>query len=157
MTRINACIPVENLTDEHLLAEHREIKRIPTLLFKRITNRKKPIQLEKVFADLPKHFTLGFGHALFFLNKPQYTLKRYLELHFECLERGFEVKNYEKNWDVYDQPKFYRYYKLFIPKKKDKELIITRIEMKIKTSNKKYFHHYSTIITKKEAIKNLNK
>jgi hypothetical protein len=28
MTRINL-IPVEELTDQHLLAEHREIKRIP--------------------------------------------------------------------------------------------------------------------------------
>ena len=28
MTRINANIPVRNLTDQHLLAEHREIKRV---------------------------------------------------------------------------------------------------------------------------------
>lgn len=157
MTRINACIPVENLTDEHLIAEHREIKRIPTLLFKRIANRKKPIQPEKVFDNLPKNFTLGFGHVLFFLNKPQYTLKRYLELHFECIKRGFEVKNYEKNWEVYDQKRFYKYYKFYIPKKKDRELIITRIKMRIETSNKKYFHYYSATITKSEAINNLNK
>lgn len=34
MTRINSAIPVEHLTDEHLLAEHREIKRLPALFAK---------------------------------------------------------------------------------------------------------------------------
>ena len=34
MTRINAGIKVENLSDQHLLAEHREIKRIPRTNFK---------------------------------------------------------------------------------------------------------------------------
>ena len=29
MTRINSAISVRRLTDEHLLAEHREIKRVP--------------------------------------------------------------------------------------------------------------------------------
>ena len=29
MTRINCGIPPEELSDKHLLAEHREIKRIP--------------------------------------------------------------------------------------------------------------------------------
>ena len=33
MTRINAGIPVEKLSDQHLLAEHREIKRIPNTKF----------------------------------------------------------------------------------------------------------------------------
>jgi len=33
MTRINL-IPVSELTDEHLLAEHRELKRIPNLIKK---------------------------------------------------------------------------------------------------------------------------
>ena len=30
--RINCGIPVENLTDEHLMAEHREIKMLPYFL-----------------------------------------------------------------------------------------------------------------------------
>lgn len=34
MTRINSAINVKNLTDEHLLAEHREIKRLPALYLK---------------------------------------------------------------------------------------------------------------------------
>ena len=37
MTRINSGIPVKSLTDEHLLAEHREIKRLPYYI-RRIVN-----------------------------------------------------------------------------------------------------------------------
>jgi hypothetical protein len=35
MTRINTGIPPKELTDKHLLAEHREIKRIPNCIKKR--------------------------------------------------------------------------------------------------------------------------
>ena len=38
MTRINSAIPVKCLTDEHLLAEHREIKRLPYCLRKAIVS-----------------------------------------------------------------------------------------------------------------------
>ena len=31
MTRINCGVAVEQLTDEHLLAEHRELKRLPSV------------------------------------------------------------------------------------------------------------------------------
>lgn len=34
MTRINSAISVRRLTDEHLLAEHREIKRLPACYLK---------------------------------------------------------------------------------------------------------------------------
>ena len=34
MTRINAGIPPKKLTNRHLLAEHREIKRIPNVIKK---------------------------------------------------------------------------------------------------------------------------
>ena len=40
MTRINAGIPAAMLTGKHLLAEHREIKRIPNEVRKAITEEK---------------------------------------------------------------------------------------------------------------------
>ena len=83
MTRINAGIPVEKLSDQHLLAEHREIKRIPRTTFK---------------SPPPSKFTLGGGHVLFFSDKPSYTFKRYKELYRECLSRGFNVEDYSSNW-----------------------------------------------------------
>ena len=38
MTRINSAITVRRLTDEHLLAEHREIKRLPACFVKSYTS-----------------------------------------------------------------------------------------------------------------------
>lgn len=55
MTRINSAINVELLTDEHLLAEHREIKRLPGLYKQRMISGKR-------FNDIPIDFTLGKGH-----------------------------------------------------------------------------------------------
>ena len=73
MTRINAGIPPKVLTDQHLLAEHREIKRLPAVFAKNL----KP-------TGIPKQFTLGTGHVKFFLDKGKYTLKRYKLLYAEC-------------------------------------------------------------------------
>ena len=59
MTRINVDIPVKNLTDEHLLAEHREIKRVGN----RFSTRAK---LNK-FDDIPPVLNWDLGMSYFFL------------------------------------------------------------------------------------------
>lgn len=68
MTRINLGVPVRNLTDEHLLAEHREIKRIPNAYLVALRSG----SIDKV----PKKFCLGRGHVLFFIDKPRIHLKK---------------------------------------------------------------------------------
>jgi len=107
MTRINAGIPVEKLSDQHLLAEHREIKRIPRTKFVGV---------------VPEHFTLGKGHVLFFSNKPVYTFNRYFQIYSECLRRGFNVEYYGANWD--GTPDFDQEY---FPSAKDVEVVKQRI------------------------------
>jgi len=92
MTRINAGIRARLLTDEHLLAEHREIKRIPSLFKKRLESSK--------FDDIPKVFSLGSGHVKFFLDKGDYTCGRYEELRYECINRNFTVTDYFDNWKI---------------------------------------------------------
>jgi hypothetical protein len=100
MTRINAGIPPKVLTDQHLLAEHREIKRLPAVFAKNL----KP-------TGIPKQFTLGTGHVKFFLDKGKYTLKRYKLLYAECIKRGFEITDYSQNWEVYKHhPKYNKEY-----------------------------------------------
>lgn len=84
MTRINSGIPVECLTDQHLLAEHREIKRVV---------RRKP-------TNVPPKFTLGKGHEKFFGDKHIYTYKRYVLIYDECKRRGFNIQFYGDNWDL---------------------------------------------------------
>lgn len=83
MTRINL-IPVDQLMDQHLLAEHREIKRIPNVLLKGDVD----------FRGIPPQYVLGTGHVKFFYNKLMWLYCRYMELYVECYKRGFDVTYY---------------------------------------------------------------
>lgn len=89
MTRINAGYPPAKLTNKHLIAEHREIKRIPNVVVKGRYN----------LNTAPKEFTLGTGHVSFFYTRLGYLKQRYVELYNECKRRGFNVQNYEDCWD----------------------------------------------------------
>lgn len=89
MTRINANIPVQELTREHLLSEHREMIRVPNAITKgraRINN-------------IPSTFRLGKGHVKFFYDKHEFLLRRYKQVYTECKNRGYNVQNYESCWD----------------------------------------------------------
>ncbi|OBX10792.1 pyrimidine dimer DNA glycosylase/endonuclease V [Gallibacterium genomosp. 3] len=81
MTRINV-VPPSELCDQHLLAEHRELTRIPNAVAKGKFN----------LNGQPTDYKLGEGHVRFFFNKLLFLQKRYLALHQECLSRGFNVQ-----------------------------------------------------------------
>ena len=83
MTRINLIEPSE-LTDQHLIAEYREIFMVGGSL-KRTLVSKNGYQESKV----PKKYTLNAGHVYFFYNKGKYLDKRYKELITEMKKRGF--------------------------------------------------------------------
>lgn len=145
MTRINMGIKVQSLTDEHLLAEHREIKRLPG--YYRDSLRSGSIN------RVPKKFSLGKGHVLFFVDKPAYTLKRYKQVYRECLRRGFSVQDYSDNWDVYPVELFSRSTRAT---NKTKQLLTERISLRILESTKTAFHYYGDRLSKKSAITLLN-
>ena len=84
MTRINIIEPFE-LTDQHLIAEYREIFMVGGSL-RRTLKSKSGYQESKV----PKKFTLNSGHVYFFYNKGAYLHRRYHELIDEMMKRGFE-------------------------------------------------------------------
>ena len=73
MTRVNIGIPPAELTGRHLLAEHREIKRIPNCVSKGRYNTD----------NIPDKFKLGTGHVKFFCNKLLYLKNRYLKIYEE--------------------------------------------------------------------------
>ena len=83
MTRINIVHPSE-LTDQHLIAEYREITMVPGSL-KRTLVSKVGYQESKV----PERYTLNSGHVYFFYNKGRYLHRRYDELIKEMKLRGF--------------------------------------------------------------------
>ena len=117
MTRINVGYPVKKLNTKMLLAEHREIKRIPNMIK---SGKAKLI-------NIPDKFTLGTGHVKFFYNKLGYLIERYTEVYNECIERGYKVQNYTGCWnDIHISLLGY-----FQPTEEDKQLIINRINSKL--------------------------
>lgn len=140
MTRINCFISPKNLTDEHLLAEHREIKRLPSCLKKAI----KSGSTDKI----PKKFVLGKGHVLFFLDKMLYIKNRYVELYNECINRGFNVQSYLSNFNDIDSKYMNDYEQNFDAF----SLAFRRILDKILEGKKEFYHYKSKRISKPDAM-----
>lgn len=143
--RCNCGINPKNLTDEHLFAESRELKMLPSL-FKRVGNK----NINKV----PTKFTLGPGHMLFFLYKSIYTLNRYHQVLSECHNRNISVDDESYRWDIYQNSTSVSNYQ---ETGKEKQILVNRISEKIKNSPKEYFHYYHKRISKEEAIELLTK
>lgn len=124
MTRINVAIPPEELNTRHLLAEHRELKRIPNCVSRGRYNLK----------NTPKEFTLGKGHVAFFYDKLLYLKNRYEDLYKECIKRKFNVSYYGNAWN--DVPEHLM--NDYTPTKHDEYIIRQRIKEKLdKTHNEK--------------------
>ena len=139
MTRINSAIPVKHLTDEMLLAEHREIKRLPVVL-------SKAVQCNSI-SKVPNKFCLGTGHVKFFLNKMLFIFNRYKAIKNECILRKFNIVDYSSNFlNIDDQ-----YMNDYTPTKDEFNLLKERITERIRNSNKQYFHYYGKRISKSEA------
>ena len=85
MTRINIVEPSE-LTDQHLIAEYREIFMIAGSL-KRTLMSKTGYDKSKV----PKKYTLNKGHVYFFYNKGKYLNNRYQKIILELEKREFKL------------------------------------------------------------------
>ena len=72
MTRINLVDPSE-LSDQHLVAEYREIFMVGSSLQRSLKSK----NWEKTLANIPDKYTLNKGHVTFFYNKGKYLYKRY--------------------------------------------------------------------------------
>ena len=98
MTRINVGIQPVELTDQHLIAEHREIKRIPNCVAKGKYNME----------GIPDKFKLGTGHVKFFYNKLLYLKFRYAKPPIEepknYIHKGIAKRSFELGYKI--APKF---------------------------------------------------
>ena len=123
MTRINLVNPKE-LSDQHLIAEYREIFMVGSALQRSLNSPR----WEKTKKTLPSEFTLNNGHVKFFYNKGKYLHKRYLRLIDEMKERGMNPDPKRKfkteQWPT-------ELYKDWEPKKQDIEIIKARIQQRI--------------------------
>ncbi len=122
MTRINI-IPVSELTDQHLIAEYREITMVPAAL-NRTLNSKIGFQKEKV----KKKFTLNSGHVYFFYDKGKYLNNRYKEIIDEMKKRGFSPDPNRKFPKEVFPKDLYNDWK---PNKEDQKIIKKRLKEKI--------------------------
>ena len=152
MTRINVGIKPENLTDQHLVAELRELPRIFTAVRKRIAEGKS-------FDDIPDTFRLGSGHVKFFYDKIEYLIWRHDLLRQEYLKR------FKKEWsyivEIKDKEELFALNRLNLAQgyrytQKDRQLLIDRISERIIGSNQKP-RYYGKEIRKREAIENLKR
>ena len=125
MTRINTGIKPSLLCNQHLLAEHREIKRIPNQISKG----------KFTLNGIPSEFKLGSGHVKFFYDKLLYLKKRYEDLYSECLNRGLNVTYYGEAWN--DLPK--ELMNDYQPTERDRLILVERINERLTKMNKKQF------------------
>ena len=130
MTRVNI-IPVEELHDQHLIAEYRELTMVPAALNRTLKSKKG---LDKT--KIPKNYTLNKGHVYFFYNKGEYLDKRYYQIIKEMLNRGFSPdikRKFPKNIFIEND-----LYKDWIPTPKDLKIIRERIKNKINQKSNWY-------------------
>lgn len=80
MTRIN-CVPVQELSGPHLVAEYRELPRVFALARK--------ASMRGTFVQ-PAAYTLGKGHLMFFYTRLGYLTKRHVDLIEEMKRRGYK-------------------------------------------------------------------
>lgn len=142
MTRINSAIPAKNLTDEHLLAEHREIHRMFSYYRK--------AKYSGAFDRIPTKFCLGKGHVTFFLDKFKFLQRHYEEIYNECLSRNLNVlKTAYMSW-YYNVEK--EHFNDYTSTKEERELLTERILERIQNGKKKFYHYAGYRITKEQAL-----
>jgi deoxyribonuclease (pyrimidine dimer) len=102
MTRINV-IPVIELTDQHLLAEIREITRLPKNLQQSLNRKSKPFNS----SEIPPEYVLGKGHVKYFFDKFKWLESRFKALVSECESRGFNITYKDATIFSNVAPRFY--------------------------------------------------
>lgn len=144
MTRVSSSVHPSKLCDQMLIAEHREIKRVPNDVFKHIQNGKLHL-----LQDLPVTFRLGTGHVKFFYDKIKYLHMRWLKIDLECRKRGFKMSDwsgafkqvpeeYQNYWRENDDPEVNR-------------IIVERITERL-TLMKEEPRYYGKVISRQKAI-----
>jgi deoxyribonuclease (pyrimidine dimer) len=125
MVRVNIIHP-RHLADQHLIAEYNEIMMLAGYVRKYPKTNKDKI---------PKDYTLGRGHMLFFKDKLVYLAERHEIIIGEMKKRGF---NTNKNLNLKGISKNLK--NSWKPSNKDKSIIKKRLVWKL--TNKPEFYRY---------------
>lgn len=137
--RCNVGIDPFFLTDQHLVAEYREI----TMVYGNLKLNKFQIK-----NTIPSSFTLNEGHMNFFKDKLLYLVKRHKALIEEMRARGFQTNLSHPNIDYV--PRTLK--NDWTPSEDDSKIIKQRIIEKIKMKPT-FYKWYGSPIFEKEYIK----
>lgn len=124
MTRINADLSPAALSDQHLMAEYRELPMVLSAL--RRSFQTQPI--ETILEKIPEHFVLGKGHVTFFYDKLEFLEHRYYQLRRELKHREFQLT--ERDVDFSGFPQIL--YNNWRSRDKDRQVIRARIRERLK-------------------------
>lgn len=89
MTRVNL-VYVQDLADQHLFAEWREVKMVPAALRRSLRSR----SIKDILSGIPDHYTLNTGHVSFFFDKMTWLANRYTELTYELVNRDYNISEH---------------------------------------------------------------
>jgi len=126
MTRINL-VRVEDLADQHLFAEWREIKMIAPAAKRSLLAQ----PVVKIYDKISPHYTLNTGHVTFFYNKLPFLTDRFDKLTEELLQRGVDITPF--NFMTEDYSKVYNAIAQieWQPTKQDIQVNIDRIAQRL--------------------------
>ena len=124
MTRINVDLDPSRLTDQHLLAEYRELPMVPAALRRSLRTN----SVGDVLAKIPKKFSLNKGHVSFFYDKMAFLEDRYSKLVSELKRRGVHV-NEERTFGGEGLP--YMFYRTASFSSEDRKVLISRIKERV--------------------------
>lgn len=154
MTRINT-IDVKDLTDQHLMAEYRELPMVHASL-RRSKASKKGLRVD----NIPDKYTLNKGHVTFFYDKGRWLYRRWTELITELHHRGYSIDPSQRdvNWGVFDVT----LYKDWKPDNQAHVVNLERIVYRINEKREWYRYRgepvseeFLTKLTEKYDVKNL--
>jgi len=148
MTRINASIQPGALCDQHLMAEYRELPRVIALA--------KNWAITKEPKELPKKFTLGTGHVLFFYDKMFFLHIRWINIKHELERRLYKLDD-QLCMDIhlsFQDCAFKKIYGLYNPTAECNLLLCERIKERLSEMSK--ITYYGKTITAKEAFEKIS-
>jgi len=131
MTRINI-VPPKELSDQHLVAEYREIFMVGPALQRSLKSSRFNVQ------RIPKTYTLGQGHVMFFYDKGCYLQKRYCSLRDQMISRGMKP-NPSRVFDINKFPQPFR--RDWVPSANELQIARERINSKI--AQKKHWYRFT--------------
>ena len=140
--RCNAGINAKYLTDQHLIAEYRELL-IPY-------GQMIKINFKPSKSKTPDRLKLGAGHVLFWRSKQKYLHNRFNHLVSEMIERGFKPKM--KFWDNIKS----EYYNDWTCSSEESDIIKDRISSKLRQKPDWYRYNGQKITDIEKFIDDMN-